>query len=78
MGFEGAEWSWDFLWTDKHAVEHGGMIFRLDQITAECSVHWRVALLPAREVGLGKLRPLPADGCIDGEQNATVCLLEVQ
>ena len=47
-------------------------------VTSEGGAHGRVALLPAGEVGLGKLRPLTADGSIDGDDDAAVGLLEVQ
>ena len=78
LGLEGVEWRWDVLWADEQAVELIRHFFSFDVITAESGTHRSVALLPAREVCLGKLRSLSADGSIDGEHNASVCLLEVQ
>ena len=78
MGLEGVEWRWDVLWADEQAVEHIRHFFSFDVITAEIGTHRSVTLLPAREVCLGKLRSLSADGSIDGEHNASVCLFEVQ
>ena len=68
MGFKGLERCWDVLWLDEHAVEHICLFFSFDMIAAKSGTYRSVALLPAREVCLGKLRSLSADGSIDGER----------
>ena len=72
------EWRWDVLWADEYAVVYIWLFFSFDMITAESGPHRSVTLLPAGEVGLGKLRSLSADGSIDGDDNAAVGLFEIQ
>ena len=58
---------------------HGfGHVARLDVTGMEGGPHWWVTFLPSGEVGLGELRSLTTDGGIDGDNNATVGLLEIQ
>ena len=62
----------------KHPTDYLRHHVGLDKVASEGCAYRLITFLPAREVGLGKLRPLSADRSIDSEYDASVCLFKIQ